>query len=131
MTFHAFKQLLKYKWIAKTRHGVHSPFVFDFVEKVLRDKTRGSFERKLINYFNEYPITWRDISEINLHLADVPADEIIIIRNIHRDEAATQHWAALANDPAVKLSIDIYNYGLLFFRTSFKEKQHFVLKYPG
>lgn len=131
MTFHAFKQLLKYKWIAKTRHGVHSPFVFDFVEKVLRDKTPGSFERKLINYFNDYPITWRDISEINLQLADVPADEIVIVRNIHRDAAATNVWLDLVNDAAVKLSIDIYSYGLLFFRDSFKEKQHFVLKYPG
>lgn len=131
MTFHAFKELLKYKWIAKTRHSVHSPFVFDFVEKVLRDKTPGSLERKFVNYFNDYPVTWRDISEINPDLSAVPSDEIIIVRNIHIDEAATRRWADLVSDPKVKLSVDIYSYGLLFFRDSFKEKQHFVLKYPG
>jgi len=38
MTFHAFAEYLKYRWKAKGRHGTHSPFAYDFVESVLRDK---------------------------------------------------------------------------------------------
>jgi hypothetical protein len=35
MTFHAFKEYLAYKWKAKSRHGIHSPFVYYFIENVL------------------------------------------------------------------------------------------------
>jgi hypothetical protein len=131
LRFFALKEYLKYRWNAKTRHGVHSPFVFDFVEKVLRDKSSGSLERKLINYFNGYPVTWRDITEAEFDLENIPAAEIIVVRNIHSDKAALAKWEQLAKNNAVKLSIDIYSHGLLFFRSEFKVKQHFVLKNPG
>lgn len=38
MTSHAFQQFLAYKWSAKSAHGTHSPFVYDFIENVLRNK---------------------------------------------------------------------------------------------
>lgn len=35
--FGSFRRYWRYYWRAKTRYQVHSPFVFDFVEKVLED----------------------------------------------------------------------------------------------
>ena len=40
MTIHGFIEYLKYKWIAKGRHGIHSPFVYAFIEDVLQDRKK-------------------------------------------------------------------------------------------
>ena len=40
MTLHGFKEYLKYKWRAKGRHGIHSPFVYAFIENVIQDRNR-------------------------------------------------------------------------------------------
>ncbi len=38
MNFHSLIEYLKYRWHALGRHGTHSPFVYDFVERVLQRK---------------------------------------------------------------------------------------------
>lgn len=45
-------EYIKYRWNAKGRHGIHSPFVYDFVDKCLRQPIDGASGTKLTSLFD-------------------------------------------------------------------------------
>lgn len=54
-------------------------------------------------------------------------DSLFVIADIHWSNEMEAAWAELRQRPEVRLSIDLFHFGLLFFREEFKEKQHFAL----
>lgn len=131
MTWFQFKQWWHYRRQALSRHGVHSPFVYDFIDNGLRRKT-GSIESRVRNYFQHSTIvTVEDPAAANRALQQASEDTILLIKNTHSTPEAAAAWQALCNNPNVTMSIDLYNIGLLLFRKEFKVKQHFVLKRYG
>lgn len=175
MTLHALQQYLRYRWTAKTRHGVHSPFVYKLTDEVLR-RPQGPLAAALVNYFGcrqvhfvtdgntptppftqaakdmqvhtvqllatigslpqadmvwvaAPPVHWQQI--LDAYKDHLHAGSCMVFTHIHRTAAASAMWQQLYNDPSVQLSIDLYRYGLVFFKPEFKEKQHFVLRYKG
>jgi len=170
---------------------VHSPFVYELTEKLLRKKPSAAnlvlatskhkkIVNKVLNYFQCKHILWLADAEggtetfisiergannqislrterfnpekrascpaPDLYLIDTtdPADwlnawerykhllkpnDIVLIIAIHHSKAHTKSWEAIVADEAVKLSVDLFKIGLLFFKDDFKEKQHFVLKH--
>lgn len=135
MSLYSYLQYLKHKFTAKTRHGVHSPYVYAFVEQVLNDYTSFDTPAKFNNFFGEgkirylpgaYPKHWH---QLVLHeLNNAHNDLVIAIPNIHASSLHDKEWQKLIEMPEVKLSMDVYEYGLLLFRNEFKEKQHFAVK---
>lgn len=135
MSLYSYLQYLKHKFTAKTRHGVHSPYVYAFVEQVLNDYTSFDTPAKFSKFFDAaniiylpsaYPKHW---PQLVLHkINDVYNDMVIAIPNIHGSSLHDEEWEKLVAMPEVKLSMDIYEYGLLLFRSEFKEKQHFIIK---
>lgn len=57
------------------------------------------------------------------------ADSVLIFDDIHWTREMELAWKEIVAHPAVTLSIDLFFLGLVFFRTEFHEKQHFVLRY--
>ena len=41
----------------------------------------------------------------------------------------SEAWSKIKRDPQVKVSIDLFQFGLVFFMQEVKEKQDFVLRY--
>jgi len=136
VTCHAFISYLRYRVAAKNRHGVHSPFVFDFVEKVLRQADRETFREKLAGFAGgknmafireDDPAVW----DAAFGRQERNEDTVIVFGGIHRTAFHSDAWQKIHDRPEVRLSMDLYHYGLLFFRKEFREKQHFILRFPS
>jgi hypothetical protein len=132
MSFYSLLQYLKYKWHAKGRHSLHSPFVYHIVDTIL--SRPGTIEEKLekitankrVLHVSGQPDSWeKQFKEL---ISTIKPENIVVITDIHQSAEATTVWDRLRQVQEVKLSIDIYKYGLFFFKEEFKEKQHFILK---
>ena len=73
------------------------------------------------------PLQW--VREVEENYSRLKNDSAVIALDIHNTPEHTKGWQQLCADPKVRMSIDLYGIGVLFFKEEFKEKQHFVLKY--
>ena len=120
-------QYLRYILVAKSRHGVHSPFVYAFIEEVLRNTPQNHIRKKLVTYFEDRRIIW--LTSNTETLPETAPEDIIIIEGIHQSAQANSNWQNLHSNKNVRLSMDVYHYGILCFSTDFKEKQHFSIRF--
>jgi predicted O-methyltransferase YrrM len=54
-------EYIKYRWNAKGRHGIHSPFVYDFVDNCVRIKIESGNSEHLNNLFDKLRNDRREI----------------------------------------------------------------------
>jgi hypothetical protein len=126
VSLHTTFQYLKYRFRARGRHGVHSPFVYDFVENVLRGK--GVKDAKMIAFLRSRGFDPVRLPAIPGQLRAFTEQTVFVLSQVHADAKQTAAWSLLAQMPQVTLSIDLYDTGLVFFHPDFKVKQHFVLR---
>lgn len=65
----------------------------------------------------------------NLLKEFVHKNSLIIFDDIHWSKEMEEAWAEIKRDPQVKVSIDLFQFGLVFFMEEIKERQSFVLRY--
>lgn len=56
-------------------------------------------------------------------------DTLFIFDDIHWSEEMESAWEKIKGNEKVRLTLDLFHFGLVFFRAEQKEKEHFVLKY--
>lgn len=56
-------------------------------------------------------------------------DSILIFDDIHWSGEMEAAWQTITRHPSVRCSIDLFFLGIVFFRTGFREKQHFTIRF--
>ena len=69
--------------------------------------------------------SWNNLEE---GFGGVNEDTVLVFEGIHHSRRIESAWEAVKASEDVSISMDLYNFGLLFFRDGI-EKQDFVLKY--
>ena len=105
---------LKYRRKAQGKYHLHSPMVYELYEKVL-EKPYDELDKNLEAFINDNPLIFKD------------NDEVMIVKDIHRDKRTEADWERLKNDEKVRLSIDCWRFGLVFIMDRIK-KEHYILK---
>ena len=62
-------------------------------------------------------------------LAKTNNNSILVFDDIHWSSEMEAAWETIKNDAAVSCSIDLFFFGIVFFRKEFKERQHFVIRF--
>ena len=153
-------------------HGVHSPFVFNFISSILNNKEL----KQEANYSNKYrallirmvayympevvmefeatPSNKADVLEeienadtigllhvkqnknaaqlmiyFNAAIKKVNTESILIFDNIHDSKEMENSWEAIKMHKEVKLTIDLYKLGIVFFRLEQLEKENFIIRF--
>ena len=62
-------------------------------------------------------------------LAKSTYNSIFVFDDIHWSREMEQAWFNIRTNLAVRCSIDLFSIGIIFFRSEFREKQHFVVRF--
>lgn len=73
-------------------------------------------KRPTITYFNEL-------------MKKATSSSIIIFDDIHWSSGMEEAWNEIKDHPSVMLTVDLFFFGIIFFRPEFKVKQHFRIRF--
>jgi len=92
---------------------------------------------KLLSSLNTLDVLYIDgnhayeptMNYFNMALKKRNANSIFIFDDIYWSEEMEKAWKEIFAHPEVSLSLDLFYFGIVFFRTENKNKEHFVLKF--
>ena len=156
-----------FRWKAKNRHGIHSPFIYSFLDHGLyRKDLRGlAPSRRLllaaVDHFrlrrahcfqNGNPtVTWLEEERADIQWGAAPFDllifksagsellqvisqsrlwhndSVIFVENLREDLDSHSFWREAAGMDQVRVILETYTAGLLFFRRQ-QAPQHFRIR---
>lgn len=69
------------------------------------------------------------VAYFDIFLKKAHNDSIFIFDDIHWSEEMETAWRKICDHPSVTMSIDLFFFGIVFFKKEFLVKQHFSLRY--
>jgi predicted O-methyltransferase YrrM len=124
-----------------------SPEIADFAEKIFHQlglsnitQVTGKFEEEMGNLIASIPpadLVFIDgnhrkkpvLDYFEGFLEKMSPASMIVIHDIHWSFEMEEAWVVIQNHPRVKMSIDIFSAGLIFFREEFRVKQKFTIRF--
>ena len=88
--------------------------------------TSGKIDFVFIDGNHREEPTLRYFSELLIHAKD---SSIFIFDDIHWSEEMESAWKKIKQHPQVLLTIDLFFIGIVFFKSDFKQKQDFIIRY--
>lgn len=142
--------LLVHFFSANSRHGTHSPFIFKMANEVLYSRSkqrRGNNKREVLledlaQYFDVQYVALN--SSVGLsralvlksstvgieQLADLQKKyRYLVLMHIYADKDMKNLWASICRDPRFIVCVDLFYYGLVFYRTE-QHKELFKMRFP-
>lgn len=78
-------------------------------------------------FFNDFWGTTTTLGYLETCLQHIHSDTIIVVNQPNASTEKTQFWQSIKQLPQVKLSLDLFNLGFVFFRSEQKEVAHYQL----
>ena len=103
-----------------------NPVFSTFLKKYQLETITKNCEWKLI-YFNKSKSKKSTLDYFELLLPTVTNYSVWIINDIHKSKENENTWDIIKKHPKVKVTIDTFQFGMVFFRAE-QEKEHFVIR---
>lgn len=123
------------------------PNLYQFSQAIFQEKQIENIQAINGNFNNELPKLLSQLETIDflyidgnhayeptiqyfeIALKKKNINSIFVFDDIYWSEGMQQAWKEICAHPEVTLSLDLFYFGIVFFRTETKNKEHFVLKF--
>ena len=70
------------------------------------------------------------LNYVNFLIPHMSSSSVIILHDIHWSREMEDAWETILEDRRLLLTVDLFFFGLIFFREDFRVKQHFSIRFP-
>lgn len=117
--------------IAKNQSELHNLNNIDFVNTRFEDyliKCQMNKEHLELIYFDGNHSKKATLDYFELLLPTITNNSVWIFDDIHMNSEMEESWETIKNHPQVKVTIDTFKWGIVFFRSE-QAKEHFIIRY--